>query len=321
VLSLNSKSLFSLIKNIWKLKIITYKYKPDLIIGWMYHGMFVSLILRFLTPCKKLIWLVRGSLDLSMTKVSTLVLAVVCGIFSNLINCRIIFNSICSYDNHIYLRYSKRKSKVIHNGVDTNLFDSTPRDRIYFRKKFNIPEKSILIGMFGRFDQHKDYKNLIEAVYIARNSLNDVKIILAGKNVDFTNEYLLNLIVRNNLEDTFILMGERTDIDSLYKLLDIFVLSSKSESCPNVLLEAMSSKVPCISTDVGDSKILLSEYGWVVPPNCSKELSHQLVDVLNKIGDVERWSKLSADCRAHVERNYSIGAMRNEYFMLFSEVI
>ena len=48
--------------------------------------------------------------------------------------------------------------------------------------------------------------------------------------------------------------------------IDLFVLPSLSESFPNVLAEAMLCKTPCISTDVGCAKTIISSTGGIIVP-------------------------------------------------------
>ena len=43
-------------------------------------------------------------------------------------------------------------------------------------------------------------------------------------------------------------------------MINIYLLTSDSESCPMVLLEALAHGVPCIATDAGDSKEIIDEF-------------------------------------------------------------
>jgi glycosyltransferase involved in cell wall biosynthesis len=58
--------------------------------------------------------------------------------------------------------------------------------------------------------------------------------------------------------------------------MDVFCLSSCSEGFPNVIGEAMSIGIPCVSTNAGDAEILIGDAGFVVPVRDSERLADGL---------------------------------------------
>jgi len=76
------------------------------------------------------------------------------------------------------------------------------------------------------------------------------------------------------IKDRLLLTGKVTDINLVYRALDIFVLTSSIEGLPLALFEAMASGVPTISTDVGAISEVIEDgkTGIVVPPGDSRAL-------------------------------------------------
>ena len=66
---------------------------------------------------------------------------------------------------------------------------------------------------------------------------------------------LKKLVVKKKLVDRVHFFGFRKDIDSFFKKSDIFILPSRSEGTPNALIEAMSSSVPIIASDLNYDEI------------------------------------------------------------------
>ena len=89
---------------------------------------------------------------------------------------------------------------------------------------------------------------------------------MIGPGFDLGNVELARWIKAAHLEDRFHLLGERADLPDLLAGMDIFCLNSIGEGFPNVVAEAMSVGVPCVATDVGDTKYLIGDSGIVVPP-------------------------------------------------------
>ena len=62
------------------------------------------------------------------------------------------------------------------------------------------------------------------------------------------------------------LLGEINNVPSLMAALDVLVSASTGEGFPNVVGEAMAVGLPCVVTDVGDSAMLVGDYGLSLTP-------------------------------------------------------
>jgi glycosyltransferase involved in cell wall biosynthesis len=76
-------------------------------------------------------------------------------------------------------------------------------------------------------------------------------------------------------------LGEVRDISAVQAALDIAVSSSIREGFPNAIGEAMASAVPCVVTDVGDSKFVIGSAGFVVPPREPGALAAAIIKLVD----------------------------------------
>lgn len=146
-----------------------------------------------------------------------------------------------------YFKIKEDKIKVIYNGVEY--------DKLlpYQKKKGNSEESLhkdfITLGTIGRFTYQKGQEILIEAFSKIYKRYNNVRLIIvgSGENEDSINR----LIVSKNLQKNVFVEGYKENIYEYLKKLDIFILTSRFEGVPYVILEAMCIGVPIISTKVG----------------------------------------------------------------------
>jgi glycosyltransferase involved in cell wall biosynthesis len=102
--------------------------------------------------------------------------------------------------------------------------------------------------------------------------------------------------------------------------LDIFCSSSAfGESFPNVLGEAMSCGVTCVTTDVGDSAAILADAGCVVPPKDPAALA-AACRTLSDLSVDER-QRIGARGRARVLSEFSLATIVARYESLYAEVL
>jgi len=147
-----------------------------------------------------------------------------------------------------------KKSFLIPSPVSVSFYDPSFEFQIEEFIKRNIDEKKIIIGTVANVSPVKDLKLFLNVAKKLSLYSNKIIFIVVGSVHNSQKkyyEYLLDNITREGLKNFFFL-GSRSDIRPFLKVMDIYVCSSKNESSPLSLLEAMSMKKAIVSTDVGD---------------------------------------------------------------------
>jgi glycosyltransferase involved in cell wall biosynthesis len=102
--------------------------------------------------------------------------------------------------------------------------------------------------------------------------------------------------------------------------LDIYVQSSSyGEGFPNVVAEAMTYKVPCIATNVGDANYIIGKTGWIVPPKNSFKLALVIENAFLEINK-KNWKKRCIQSRDRIEKNFGINKMIDIYLKIWTKV-
>ena len=288
-------------------------FRPKVIQGWMYHGNLAAIFASILIyPRSSVVWNVRQSLQsLSNEKLSTR-WAISITTFLSKCTKKIIYNSREGKVQHEKLGYSIRRGCVIPNGFDLGEWRPDASIRREVRREFGIPEEIFLVGHIGRYHPKKDHASLFEALTIVSENDNNIRFLLVGRDIGYDNPEIGKIAGSDGLRGRCLLLGERQDIERIMKALDILVISSAwGEGFPNVLGEAMASGLCCVSTDVGESSIILGQAGIVVPPGDIRNLAKAITDTVM----LPREKKLARgrQARARIAEYYSIGAVSSLY--------
>jgi glycosyltransferase involved in cell wall biosynthesis len=134
------------------------------------------------------------------------------------------------------------------------------------------------------------------------------------------NEYAaLAALVRDlGIESSFVLPGRRGDIEDVYPLLDIFMLPSLSEGVPLALLEAMSSGVACVASEVGGIGEVLSGAGTLVFPGDEEAF---LDAVQHLVKDMDGRRMLGRKGRVRVLERFHIDIWREKMLSVYQSVL
>lgn len=144
---------------------------------------------------------------------------------------------------------SEEKIEIISNAVDLEDIEYKERSE---------KEDVYLVGAILRVTPIKDVMTLIRAFKIVYSKIPEARLLIIGP-TDEDEAYFEqceSLIEVLKLRDCIEFTG-RVDVKTYYKKIQVLVLTSISEGQPLVILEAMASGVPIVSTDVGGCREML----------------------------------------------------------------
>ena len=129
----------------------------------------------------------------------------------------------------------------------------------------------------GRFSpKHKGFDLLIQAFALFAKNHQDWNLDIVGDGPE--KEQLEHMIVENGLDERIKLHPFTNNIQSYYSSASIYVLSSRWEGMPLVLVEAMSHGLPVIASDIPTCQEVLGDFGIFFKNGDIQELAQRLED-------------------------------------------
>lgn len=303
----------------WRLARMVKTLKPDLVLGWMYHSCLAAQLASFFLPAQtKVVWNIHYSCDsLSSEKKLTAAVIRACALLSKRV-AQIIYVSRASQLQHQSLGFSVERSCVIPNGINVSDFVASSEARSSLRSQLGLVSDALLIGMMGRYHPMKDHANFLQAAALLSRNYPQAKFVLTGQGMSEQNTELLGMIRARGLMQSTHLLGERDDIPRIAAALDIFSLSSYSESCPNVIGEAMACEVACAVTDAGDASLIVGDTGRVVPSRDPLALANAWASLI-ELGPKGRMV-LGSAARARVIERFRLELVVARYEALYNTI-
>ncbi len=136
---------------------------------------------------------------------------------------------------------------TVNNGINLDRFRKNLYDRGDIRDSLGIDRNAFVIGHVGSVHTQKNHEMIIDVYeeYLKRDSL--ARLLLIGKGN--RKEYIKQYIADKGLADRVVFLEDRTDIPALMCAMDIFIMPSRWEGYPVVLIEAQSIGLPCVISD------------------------------------------------------------------------
>jgi glycosyltransferase involved in cell wall biosynthesis len=213
------------------------------------------------------------------------------------------------------LRYSPRKVRILHNGVDHSLFTGAVDGDL--KAQLGLHEHELVVGTLGGLRPEKDHETFLRAASVVSERNPRARFMLVGDGP--RREALEALAEELGIRDRVMFTGARNDVAAVLAVMDVFVLSSFTEAFPIALLEAMASSRPAVCTAVGGVPELLHDgvSGYLVPPRDPIALAERLSSLLES-GQQRR--QFGAAARARVEAEFTLEKSVQEAERQISEI-
>jgi glycosyltransferase involved in cell wall biosynthesis len=203
------------------------------------------------------------------------------------------------------LNLSPGRTHVVYNGIDpSSLVPKRTRDDV--RSQLGIDRGAGVVAIVARLEPQKNHELFLYAAAICRAARPSCRFLIVG---DGPRRAELEALSRSlGLENDAGFLGNRSDIPDILAATDISVLSSHYEGLSNVMLEAMGSGIPIVSTDYAGVDEVLTDGvdGFVVPLNDAEGLARRMVQLLD---DADLRRRLGQAGRESVCRRFTLDAM------------
>jgi glycosyltransferase involved in cell wall biosynthesis len=190
-----------------------------------------------------------------------------------------------------WLGVPKDKIKVLYNGFLPNgIHIRRQSEAETCRRQLGLPSDTPVVGAIMRFAAEKDPILWLETAAMVAAARPHTNFVLAGYGE--LEEVIRRTIQELGLGDRFVLPGATKDIGLIYGALDVFLMTSRFEGSPNVLIEAQAAGIPVVAPNVGGIDETLSDGATGIVVGNRRPLS--FASAVLQILDDPSWQKRAA---------------------------
>ena len=193
--------------------------------------------------------------------------------------------------------------------VDIDLFQPHPEERANVRSEWGVPIGDSVVGCVANINPQKGIVTLVEAFARVRDRLPRAHLVLVG--AEYRTQAVYSAAVRAAIARAglvvgrdVIFVGDRADIHRQLAGMDVFAFApvSRGEGISTVVLEAMSSALPVVTTSVAGLPEAIEDgvSGVLVPPDDPRSMADAIIELFRspasaaRIGEAARRRAVAA---------------------------
>jgi glycosyltransferase involved in cell wall biosynthesis len=191
---------------------------------------------------------------------------------------------------------------------------SAPLSRADSRQALHLPAEGLLAGWVGRVSREKGIDVFIDALASLTN--HQLHAAILGDGPERT---IQSARAESIAPSRFRWLGSVPDAARYFAAFDLFVLSSRTEGLPMVMLEAMAAGIPIVATNVGGIPDLLSpQEALLVPPEDPTALAAAMRATLD---DGEAAAVRARAARLRQQSEFDVGPWSARYESIYRELL
>jgi GT2 family glycosyltransferase/glycosyltransferase involved in cell wall biosynthesis len=232
---------------------------------------------------------------------------------------KVIFVADATRDRYLPLN-SHHNFTVIHNGLDLSKLENSENSE-WARKSLGVAAEDVVILLLGTVCERKGQQDLVKALSLLPDKWhNKIRCFIVGDRPSIYSNQLADLVdeLPKNLQQRVTVVPETWETGKYYQAADIFVCTSRVESFPRVILEAMACDLPIITTPVFGIKeqVRPGINGLFYTPDRPEELAASLHTLLE---DKSLRQRLAENAKYVLESLNSFAEMTQAYGQIFRE--
>jgi glycosyltransferase involved in cell wall biosynthesis len=208
------------------------------------------------------------------------------------------------------------KARFIPNGLELDRFlpDSSADRKSFLPADW---QDKVIVGTIGALANRKSPETFVQVAACILKECEHVRFIHAGDGP--LKGMVENLSQELGISDSILFLGSRSDAPDILRAMDIFLLTSRNEGMPNVVMEAMATALPCVVTDIGDCKDLVrdGEVGYVAPVGNVTRLAEHVRTLIEN----ESLRRKMGQKAQQIIQDYDVHKMAEQYHLLYEVVL
>lgn len=223
------------------------------------------------------------------------------------------FDAVVAVSEPIAQRLAGRGVPRARIHVIPNAFDGSvvPMGRAAARERLGIRQDEFSIGWVGRLSAEKGPDVFIDAIPLLARPLPSVSVVGGGPD----EAVLLERAAQLGVADRVRWHGIVREAGALLTAFDLFVLSSRTEGIPIVLLEAAAARTPIVATRVGGIPSMLSDAEAILVPAEDPRALATAIDAVRSQPAAARERAEAA--RRRLERDFALRPWLERYEALY----
>jgi len=174
-----------------------------------------------------------------------------------------------------------------------------------------LDQRQTMVGYIGRMSREKGVLNLVKAIPLICNQMNEVKFLLGGGGplLEQVREELAGLISQDQARVPGWM--PYNELPGYLNDMKLLVLPSHYEGLPTIVLEAMACGTPVLATSVGAVPDIITdgETGFTMEDNSPESIAKNVIRALNH----PNLDQISQNGAALIEKEYSYDVLRARY--------